>query len=385
MRVVMIRTNGINPDPRCEKELNSMLTVKGLEISAVAWERNSTCKEMHEMVQLSNGNVPITRFGIPASWGGGMKANFFPMLKFEIKLFLWLLKNRNCYDCVHACDLLTGLPALLPCIINHKKLVYDIFDYYAATTHGPSWLLKLFAKLENHVINCADVTIICSEKRKEQISQAKPRKLVILHNAPSREQLQIPNCSVRLQENASSQGKPKIVYVGNLVEDRFIMKTLSLADRLPNVEFHIGGMGVLEHEIADIAQKKENVFFYGKMAYRDVISIESQADILIALYDPSVPNHKFAAPNKFYEALALGKPVIMFNNTGMDEIVKDRNIGVVCDATAESIYEAICELIGKSKKWDKMSSVMKRLFEEEYSWNIMEKRIAQLYTDLASI
>ena len=382
MKVVMLRTHGINPDPRCEKELNSMLLVPGLAVSAVAWDRNSNIKKQCASLHLSNGTVPIIRFGVPASWGGGMKVNFLPMLKFEWKLFWWLIKNTKEYDCVHACDLLTGLPALLPCKIFHKKIVYDIFDYYAATTHGPQRLLNLFAKLEDFVINHSDVTIICSEKRMEQISQASPKKLVVLHNAPSREQLEVPIDGVTVKSKGLSVDRVKIIYVGNLVEDRFILKALSLADSIPNVEFHIGGMGALEDVVARIAQEKENVFFYGKMKYSDVISLENQGDILLALYDPALPNHRYAAPNKFYEALALGKPLIMFHNTGMDDIVMANNIGAVCDATEKGIYSAIIELQSKRDVWAPMAEKMKALFDEEYSWNIMEKRLMSLYEEI---
>ena len=187
------------------------------------------------------------------------------------------------------------------------------------------------------------------------------------------------NIEKYIQETYS---RVKIIYVGNLVEDRFILKALSLADSIPNVEFHIGGMGALEDVVARIAQEKENVFFYGKMKYSDVISLENQGDILLALYDPALPNHRYAAPNKFYEALALGKPLIMFHNTGMDDIVMANNIGAVCDATEKGIYSAIIELQSKRDVWAPMAEKMKALFDEEYSWNIMEKRLMSLYEEI---
>lgn len=189
MRTVLLRTNSCQPDPRVEKEVNSLLTLRDLPLRVVCWDRDGRKGKYQEMLEVANGQVPITRFGIPASWGGGMKANFFPMLKFEWKLFWWLMFHQREYDTVHACDLLTGLPAWLPCKLFRKRMVYDIFDYYAATAHGPEKLLNIFRKLENGIINSADVTIICSEKRQEQIAGAKPRKLVVLHNAPSSEQI----------------------------------------------------------------------------------------------------------------------------------------------------------------------------------------------------
>lgn len=385
MKLVMLRTNGIDPDPRVEKELNSILRIPEIVVSAVAWDRNSNRKVHTDELVLSNGKVPVTRFGIPATWGGGMKVNLIPMLKFECRLLSWLVMHNKEYDCVHACDLLTGLPALLPCMLFRKKMVYDIFDYYAATQHGPQWLLNIFSKLENAVIHHADVTIICSEKRKEQIAKSTPKKLVILHNAPSKQQLQVKDNSIKIKYTEHSDSKTKVVYVGNLVEDRFIMKALSLAKDLPNVEFHIGGVGVLANEIENLSKKYENIFFYGKLNYSDVVSLESQGDILLALYDPAVPNHKYAAPNKFYEALALGKPLIMFHNTGMDDVILKNRIGSVCEPTENGIKCAIEDLVENASEWSNMSQKMKKLFQEEYSWDIMEKRLIGLYRVLLSI
>ena len=50
---------------------------------------------------------------------------------------------------------------------------------------------------------------------------------------------------------------------------------------------------------------------YGKLQYSQTLALESQCDIRVATYDPSIRNHKYSAPNKFYESLMLGKPIIM--------------------------------------------------------------------------
>lgn len=381
MNTVLLRTNSCLPDPRVEKEVNSLLTLRGFDVQIVCWDRDGRKGKFLENLEVSNGKVPIIRFGIPASWGGGMRANFFPMLKFEWKLFWWLMFHRKEYDTVHACDLLTGLPAWLPCRLFRKKMVYDIFDYYAATQHGPEKILNLFRKLENGIINSADVTIICSEKRREQIAGAHPRKLVVLHNAPSGGQIR--DCG-----NGGSfpvQGNPdhtKIVYVGNLVEDRFIMKALACAEKLPEVEFHIGGFGVLEDQIRQLSQTHDNIFFYGKLAYQDVLTLERCCDIMLALYDPAVPNHAYAAPNKFYEALALGKPLVMFHQTGMDGVVERYDIGAVCEPTEAGLQEAFETLIERKGEWERMGKDMRALFGSDYSWDIMEKRLQCLYKEL---
>ena len=381
LRTVLLRTNSCLPDPRVEKEAGSLITLENMQLRVVCWDRDGRRGNFAEILELPGGRVPILRFGVPASWGGGMKVNFFPMLKFEWKLFWWLIFHQKEYDAIHACDLLTGLPAVIPCKLFRKKLVYDIFDYYAATTHGPKRLLDFFSKLENGVVNMADVTIICSEKRREQIAGTNPRKLVVLHNAPSSEQV----IKAGLDSRVEVQGRPdrtKIVYVGNLVEDRFILKALACAKDMPEVEFHIGGFGAQEELVRSMARQQENIYFYGKMAYQDVLALERQCHIMLALYDPSVPNHAYAAPNKFYEALALGKPLVMFRNTGMDCAVEEFDIGAVCEPTEEGLLESFRTLTARKTDWSGMSERMQALFRSDYSWDIMGKRLCGIYRDL---
>ena len=377
MNILVLRTNSCAPDPRVEKEVNSLISNPEYSVKILCWDRDGRKGTFQELLIVSNGAVPIRRFGIPASWGGGMRANFFPMLKFEWKLFWWLLIHGKEYDVIHACDLLTGLPAWLPCKLLRKKLVYDIFDYYAATQSGPKWILNLFRKLENWVINASDTTIICSEKRREQICGSKPKKLVVIHNSPSKKQI---TAAIEQSIHFKKPDHPiKIAYVGNLVEDRFLLQALASAARLPEIEFHIGGFGVLEDKIARLATEQDNIHFYGRLPYRKVLELECSCHIMLALYDPSVPNHVYAAPNKFYEALALGKPLVMFRNTGMADIVERMDIGAVCEPTEDSITEALIHLIDRKQEWETVGARMQMMFHERYSWEIMERRLLELY------
>ena len=100
---------------------------------------------------------------------------------------------------------------------------------------------------------------------------------------------------------------------------------------------------------------------------------------MTAIYDPMIGNHKYAAPNKFYEGLMLGKPLIMVKGTGMSEVVEKNNIGVLIDYNKAGVREGIRRLVNKKNEWDSISVKMKNIYEKRYSWNIMEKRLLKLY------
>ncbi len=381
MKVLMLRTNKVDPDPRVEKEANALLKDKDIELTIHAWDRNSKHKCKKETLKLTNGTVPIYRIGIKGNWGKGMKNNIFPALKYEIYIFLWLLKNIKKYDVVHAFDLMTGYPALIPIKIFKKKLVYDCCDYYADSQQGPNFILNILRKMETKVFSKANYSIICSEKRKEQIKPATPENLFIIHNSPNIDDFQIKS-EKKKHIIKSDSDKLKFVYVGNFCIDRWLIEFLNKAKKMSDsIEVHIGGFGGLNEEIEKISKESSNIYTYGKMNYGDVLQLESECDCLVAFYETHLRNHVYAAPNKFYEALAIGKPLIMLKGSGMSEIVENENLGAVIEPTEQSLKNGINKIMRLKKDKD-LRKRMSRLFEKNYCWPIMEKRLFDLYDSL---
>jgi hypothetical protein len=120
----------------------------------------------------------------------------------------------NNYDIIHACDFDTAFIASLAAGRFKKKFVYDIFDYYIDAFNVPGFLKKTIEKMDHRIINTADGVIICTEQRKEQIKGTRPRRLVVIHNAPAGLK--------EIKKLALDESKIKIVYVGVLIEGRFI-------------------------------------------------------------------------------------------------------------------------------------------------------------------
>ena len=144
----------------------------------------------------------------------------------------------------------------------------------------------------------------------------------------------------------------------------------------------IGGFGVLEDCIKKAAESHSNVTFYGTVPYKKVLEIESECDILTAIYDSAVRNHYYAAPNKFYESLMLGKPVIMAKDTGMSDVIEKNRIGVTIEFSESGFRNGLIELAQMKNEWSQMSSRMKQIYNEQYSWKEMEKRLISAYETL---
>ena len=376
-RVVLIRSNPVSPDPPVEKATDTLIA-NGYEVSVIGWDRGSDEAEKTETLILEHGNAQIVRFGIPAMFDGGIKKNLLPLSKFQIRLHKWLKKHRNEYDIIHAFDFDTGFIANKIARKYNKKLIYHILDFYIDSHNIPSKYLKSTIKnAEFAVINNADATIICTEKRREQIAGTTPKRLEIIHNTPKA----VNQISDSFSEIKNST-RCKIVYVGILAGSRFLREIIKFVEKDERFEFHIGGFGIMENEVAEAAKKCERIFYYGKLPYDKTLSLEQACDVMTAIYDPKVPNHKFAAPNKFYESLMLGKPVIMAYNTGFDEIIKKNNIGCLIEFDESGLSNGLNNLIQQKDEWLSMSERMKKLYKEQYSWAEMERRLVELYTSI---
>ena len=130
MRVILIRSTEVMPDPPVEKMAN-VLIGEGHEVTVLAWDRSNFHSEKETYNQLAEFRVKIIHFGIPAVYCGGIKKNFRALLKFQYQIIRWLCTHRDEYDVVHAFDFDTGFAAMICCKLYKKKSIYHIMDNYA--------------------------------------------------------------------------------------------------------------------------------------------------------------------------------------------------------------------------------------------------------------
>lgn len=372
--VVFLRSTSIKNDSRVTKEVEC-LKRNGYKVTIFGWDRDGFLGEENTL-ELNELSIPIIAFRKKAKYGAGIKS-LFKLLQFQVWLIYNLIKIRKSIDIIHACDLDTALPAKFISKIFKKKMVYDIFDYYIDSHHVPKIIESKIENMEIKVINNADITIICTEQRKEQIKKANPKKCIVIYNTPKIDEEKIKQKIIK-----TSNEKFKIVYVGILQNNRLLKEIGEEIKKHENIELHIGGFGKLEEYFLDLSEKYNNIFYYGKMKYEDVLRLEKDADVLFATYNPEVQNHKYSAPNKLYEAMALGKPIIVCKNTGIDKIVDNNNIGFTIDYDAKEFINVINRLMCNLNLQEELSKNAKKLYTKKYEWSQMENKLLEEYEKL---
>jgi glycosyltransferase involved in cell wall biosynthesis len=368
-RVLFCRSNPIAPDPRVEKEARA-LTHAGYQVRVLGWDRSGILPAE----ELLDG-VSIVRLPIRAPFGKGIK-NFPQLLRWQVYLLSWLFRNRGMYDIIHACDFDTVLPAFMLKILARKKVIYDIFDFYADHLRAtPARIKQMIRALDIWIIGKVDAVILVDDARREQIAGARPRHLEVIYNSPQDLVDALPD-----MKEATGEGSLSLAYVGLLQVERGLLQLLQVFERRPNWNLDLAGFGGDEVEIRTAAAKLPNVHWFGRIPYDQALQLSRNADVLLATYDPSIPNHRYSSPNKVFEAMMLGKPIIVARNTNMDRIIEQAGCGLVVEyGDVPGLEEALSKLCQDTELRCQLARNARSAYLDNYSWSQMEARLLRLY------
>ena len=374
MRVVVVRSNPVAPDPRVEK-ISQTLSRAGHEVRILAWDRSGEFAD-HDLVLGLN----LTRLKIHAKYGRGM-GNLGPLLRWEMGLLRWLWKHRSHYDAIHACDFDTVLPALLLKAFSRKYVIYDIFDFYAEHLRAtPSWVKRLIRVVDLWSIGRVDAVILVDERRRAQIEGSKPKQLAVVYNTPKDVRANLPGDTRITKPNS----RLHIVFVGLLQRERGLYELIEVVQRNPDWSLDLAGFGADSEGIEARARETGWIRFFGRIDYLDSLILYDKADVLIATYDPSIPNHRYASPNKLFEAMMLEKPVIVAAGTGMDEIVEAERCGLVVPyGNLDHLEQTLKGLEEHPELRAELGAAGRKAYTRAYSWDQQREILESLYHQLS--
>jgi glycosyltransferase involved in cell wall biosynthesis len=117
--------------------------------------------------------------------------------------------------------------------------------------------------------------------------------------------------------------------------------------------------------------------------YEQVLRLNASADVLLATYDPSIPNNRYSSPNKVFEAMLLAKPIVVAENTNADRLVLSAGCGLAVPfGDAQALDQAFTRLAQNPALRAEMGQNGRRAYEDEYSWEKMRSRLTALYSQL---
>jgi glycosyltransferase involved in cell wall biosynthesis len=320
----------------------------------------------------------ISRLSIPARYGSGLM-NLPALLAWEIGLLWWLIIHRRSFQIIHACDFDTILPALVLKFLFKKRVIYDVFDFYADhLRRTPEFLKKIIRWVDYSAINSADGVILVDDSRIEQIKGSHPKACISIFNSPE---------DVPYQETEEPLPHPentlRITYVGLLQIERGLFEMIDVLQRHPEWYLDLAGFGGDEQRIVSMVKDMPNVMWHGRISYQRTLALSCLADVLFATYDPTIPNHRYSSPNKVFEGMMLGKPIIVAEQTNMDRIIKNANCGIIVKyGDRIALENALSTLAADRDLRETFGRNARKAYEEVYSWKKMETRLITFYNQI---
>lgn len=253
--------------------------------------------------------------------------------------------------------------------------IFDIVDPSAQTKKFPKIILPIVNRFELFWANKCDLLMVPHESRltyyQDMINKTVSNEsLMIVENVPSFE-------SCNLVKEKSSGNSVSIGYYGTLDSNsRGIEELLSLAIDNVSVVLHVAGQGAMSKVIENMAITNSNIHFHGSFSFEELPELYSYVDFMWAYYTPENILHKYAAPNKFYEHLYFGVPMITSSIIPQARTLCQLGSGIFVDLKENSIddiYSKIMLFIDSSKfSSEELSKFWHENYEGYYSKVKME-------------
>lgn len=123
---------------------------------------------------------------------------------------------------------------------------------------------------------------------------------------------------------------------------------------------------------------------HGQLDREDVRRVLGDSVAGLVTFLP-MPNHVDAQPNKMFEYMSSGIPVIASNFPLWREIVEGSNCGICVDPLSPAaIAEAIDYLVSNPCEVAALGRNGQRAVNERYNWDLEGRKLARFYSDLLS-
>ncbi|MBI9070107.1 MAG: glycosyltransferase [Melioribacteraceae bacterium] len=298
------------------------------------------------------------------------KSSLFFYFKFIWLLIKGLLKTKA--DIYIAEDIYT-LPFVYYIAKYRKaKVYYNSREFYAflAGLRNKSVVQNIIRKIESAFITKVDLVLTTGEMDSEFLEEYYSIKnTLVIRNIPK---LAIPTEDIDLREKLGISKESKILlYQGVLLEGRGLQIAIKSLKDLENCELVIIGDGPFRGKFEMIAEEfsiSDKVHFLGKVPHKDLMNYTASADFGLCLIENISKSYYYALPNKLFEYIMSGLPIISSNLPQMKKIVEDYKIGKVVEIEKkENITQELNEIINddSSVKSYKLNS---REAAKELNW-----------------
>ncbi len=366
-------TNDLATDQRVIKVCD-FLTRLGYKVTLIGIKKSSSAPVNHIRCK-------TFRFRMAFSKG------FLFYAEYNIKLFFFLFFRRN--NLLVSNDLDTLLPNFLMSRLRFIPLVYDSHEYFLGSTEieGRPWVKRFWASIEKSIFPKLKKVITVNHSIADLYEKDYGIRPIVVRNLPKR--YKVCKNTTRSLLGLPTDKKIVLMQGGAINIDRGAEELITAMKPqygLDDVVLYFIGSGEKWEYIKTLAHElhlERKVYFLPRMPYHKMMQYTCLCDLGVSLDKPVSINYKYSLPNKLFDYLAAGIPVLASPMVEVKKVVESFKVGMCIENhEPEHIAKKIREMLSDNERlelWKKnaLKAAGKLCWENE------EKILINVYKDFA--
>jgi len=273
-------------------------------------------------------------------------------LMFNTQLFFFLLFQKT--DILWANDLDTLLPNYWISRLKNTKLVYDSHEYFTESVYKKS-SRKIWEKLENYLFPKLKNVITVNDSIKKIYEEKFHVPITVIRNVPYQFVKKETGLNAVLPENK----KLLIIQGMGLNENRGMEEAVEMMQFLPDefILFFIGNGTILNRLKQRVSELKlePKVTFIDALPYAQMMEYTKHAFLGLIFEKIKVSDeHRFSLPNKFFDYLHAGIPVLSSKAIEIKRIIEQYEAGdFIDDFNPKAIAEKIISISNNVPEYER--------------------------------
>lgn len=301
---------------------------------------------------------------------------------FQFRLFLFLFFRRT--DVLVANDLDTLMPNYLVSKLKGARLVYDSHEIFCEVPELQHSAFKkgVWKRIERWIFPKLRYVFTVNDSIAQIYQKEYKIELKVVRNIPAvTERMKEENLSkkeLKLPENE----KIIVLQGAGINVDRGAEEAVQAMQYVENAVLLIIGSG----DVIDVLKKmkeelklEEKVEFIGKLPFERLMQYTAHADLGLTLDKDTNINYRYSLPNKLFDYIHAGVPVLASNLIEVRNIIERYEIGSWIEHhDPKHIAEKINEALNDSSKlqvWKKNTKIA----AAELNWETEEQQLVSVY------
>jgi glycosyltransferase involved in cell wall biosynthesis len=260
----------------------------------------------------------------------------------------------------------------------HEDIPQQILSKHWIPAHIRRPIAIFFNIFEKLAVRSLDGVVVATESIAIKFARFNP---VVIHNYPDLHMLPPQSQTVPVEKD------DVLIYIGGISEIRGAFEMVRAFENLdpsPETRLELIGRfepGSLEEQMQNLPGYR-HVRFLGWLSWEKAWQRAQNAIAGIVLFHP-VPNHIMSLPNKLFEYMATGLPIIASNFPLWKDIIETNHCGLTVDPlNPKEISEAIKYLIQHPDEARLMGERGRKAAVERYNWVKEGEKLLSLYGEL---